>query len=157
MITNYVASLESNAGDVFIDENLKNQIAFCDKKDIYVYDYSTTAFSKLPLGFFAGYVTFQDNRFIVTVNNQPQWQLSDFSLLSISTATIVNGGTGYHVGDVLTVLNGGAFQGTLTVATLSGSAVATVTVSAPGSGYVNGATYPVLPLLLLLPVDLLKV
>jgi hypothetical protein len=143
MITNYVASLESNAGDVFIDENLKNQIAFCDKKDIYVYDYSTTAFSKLPLGFFAGYVTFQDNRFIVTVNNQPQWQLSDFSLLSISTATIVNGGTGYHVGDVLTVLNGGAFQGTLTVATLSGSAVATVTVSAPGSGYVNGATYPV--------------
>ena len=47
MITNYVASLESNAGDVFIDENLKNQIAFCDKKDIYVYDYSTTAFSKL--------------------------------------------------------------------------------------------------------------
>jgi len=143
MITNYVASLESNSGDVFIDENLKNQIAFCDKKDIYVYDYSTTAFSKLPLGFFAGYVTFQDNRFIATVNNQPQWQLSDFSILSIESATVVNGGSGYHVGDVLTVLNGGSFQGTLTVATLSGSAVATVTVSAPGSGYANGAIYSV--------------
>lgn len=148
MITTYVASLESNSGDVFIDENLKYQIAFCDKKDIYVYDYSTSAFTKLPLGFYAGYITFQDDRFVVTVNNQPQWQLSDFSLLSIATATVVNGGSGYHLGDVLTVLNGGPFQGTVTVATLSGSAIATVTVNIPddaagsGSGYLN-ATYPV--------------
>lgn len=145
-IYTYVASMESNAGSVYIDENLKYQIAFCDQKDIYIYDYSTNAFAKLNLGFpngnGAGYVTFQDNRFIATVNNLPQWQLSDFSILSIDTATVVSGGTGYTNGDVLTVLNGGIAQGTLTVTGLSGSAVSTVSVTVPGSGYIDG-TYSV--------------
>jgi hypothetical protein len=56
-----------------------------------------------------------------------------------TSPTVVSGGSGYTVGDVLT-LSGGTFStvAAVTVATLSGSAVATVTLS--GSG-----TYSVLP------------
>jgi len=56
----------------------------------------------------------------------------------IATATVSSGGSGYSVGDVLTVTGGTGTGGTLTVATLSGSAVATVTIS-------NVGFYSVLP------------
>lgn len=52
--------------------------------------------------------------------------------------TVVAGGSGYAVGDVLAV-QGGDGTATVTVATLSGTAVATVTLTAAGtSGYVTG-------------------
>lgn len=52
---------------------------------------------------------------------------------TFQSATVSAGGTGYTVGDVLTVIGGtGSTAATLTVATLSGSAVATVTVSNAG-------------------------
>jgi hypothetical protein len=140
-IVNYVDSLSTSEGDVFIDENLLSQIIFCDKQNLYVYDYSTSAFSMLPIDFSAGYVTFQDNRFIASCNALPQWRLSDFLLLSINTATVVNGGSGYHVGDVLSFTSGN--NGTVTVATLSGTAVATVTVTNSGSGYDSAIVYAV--------------
>jgi hypothetical protein len=61
---------------------------------------------------------------------------------SVSTATVSAGGTGYTVGDVLTLVGGTkATAATLTVATLSGSAVATVTVSNVG----NYWTFPTEP------------
>jgi len=61
---------------------------------------------------------------------------------SVSTATVSAGGTGYTVGDVLTIVGGTkATAATLTVATLSGSAVATVTVSNVG----NYWTFPTEP------------
>jgi hypothetical protein len=50
----------------------------------------------------------------------------------ISTATVSAGGSGYLVGDVLTISGGTGTGGTLTVATLSGSAVATVTITNAG-------------------------
>lgn len=56
----------------------------------------------------------------------------------ISTVTVNAGGTGYAVGDILTVspqASGSGQNGQLVVATLSGSAVATVTLVTPGSGY----------------------
>ncbi len=54
---------------------------------------------------------------------------------SVTAVTVYAAGTGYTVGDVLT-LTGGGNNATLTVATLgSGSGVATVTISAAGSGY----------------------
>lgn len=140
-IVNYVDSLTTTYGDVFIDENLLSQIMFCDKQNLYVYDYSTSAFSQLPIDFSAGYVTFQDNRFIASCNGLPQWRLSDFLLLTIASATVVNGGTGYQIGDVLTIVGGN--NGTLTVASLSGSAVATVTVTNSGSGYDSAVIYDV--------------
>ncbi len=144
-IVTYVASLSTSYGDVFIDENLMDQIAFCDKQYIYIYDYSTSAFARLPLDFSAGYVTFQDTYFIASCNGLPEWRISDDLLLAINTATVVNGGSGYHVGDVLTLVGGK--NGTITVATLSGSAVDTVTVP-PGtsnisSGFDDSVTYAV--------------
>ena len=51
----------------------------------------------------------------------------------ISTVTVVNGGTGYTVGDVLTIADGTG--GTVTVATAPGGVVGTVTVTTSGYGY----------------------
>lgn len=47
------------------------------------------------------------------------------------------GGSGYAVGDVLTITTGGT-GGTVTVATITGSAVATVSLTTIGSGYTTG-------------------
>lgn len=61
---------------------------------------------------------------------------------TIASATVSAGGTGYTVGDVLTIVGGTKLTAaTLTVATLSGSAVATVTVSNAG----NYWTFPTEP------------
>jgi hypothetical protein len=54
-------------------------------------------------------------------------------LMAGSTATVVAGGTGYTVGDTLTIVGATGTPSQLTVATLSGSAVATVTFSTSGS------------------------
>jgi hypothetical protein len=51
----------------------------------------------------------------------------------VGSATVSAGGSGYLVGDVLTVSGGTGSAPTLTVATLSGSAVATVTITNAGS------------------------
>ena len=51
----------------------------------------------------------------------------------ISTVTVVNGGTGYTAGDVLTLADGTG--GTVTVATEAGGVVQTVTVTTSGYGY----------------------
>jgi hypothetical protein len=50
-----------------------------------------------------------------------------------STATVVAGGTGYTVGDTLTIVGATGTASQLTVATLSGSAVATVTFAVSGN------------------------
>lgn len=62
--------------------------------------------------------------------------LVNSSILQVATATVQAGGTGYAVGDVIQGGGGTVVGGTsvlLTVATLSGSAVATATVSYPAS------------------------
>ena len=51
----------------------------------------------------------------------------------VGSATVSAGGSGYLVGDVLTVTGGTGSAPTLTVATLSGSAVATVTITNAGA------------------------
>jgi len=57
----------------------------------------------------------------------------------VGSATVSAGGSGYAVGNVLTIVGGtSSTTATLTVATLSGSAVATVTIS-------NSGVYTVLP------------
>lgn len=60
--------------------------------------------------------------------------LGDHGLQS-SGLSVAAGGSGYSVGDVLTVTGGSGTGGTVIVATLSGSAVATVTLSSAGNGY----------------------
>jgi hypothetical protein len=73
---NKIAELESYAGDVFISENNARQIGICDKKDIYIFDYSTTIFTKSSLGFNAAYLEFQDGFFIAPDRDNPAWRLS---------------------------------------------------------------------------------
>lgn len=54
---------------------------------------------------------------------------------AITAVTVSAAGSGYNVGDVLTMSGGTGSGAKLTVATLSGSGVATVTITAAGTGY----------------------
>jgi hypothetical protein len=72
-----IGTLETSAGDVFIDENNAGQIAICDKSSIYIYNYNASTFQKATLDFLPGYVAFQDGYFIAPDLNQAQWRLSD--------------------------------------------------------------------------------
>ena len=63
---------------------------------------------------------------------------------AVSAAAVSAGGSGYVVGEILTVVGGTGIAAQLTVATLSGSAVATVTVPVLTSGsYTTSPTNPV--------------
>lgn len=56
----------------------------------------------------------------------------------VITSIVVNAaGSGYNVGDILTISGGGG-NATVTVASLSGTGVATVTITSGGTGYSNG-------------------
>ena len=77
-----VGTLETQAGDVFIDENNNHQIAICDKQNIYILDYVANTFTKaektagVALDFLPGYITYQDGYFISVDLNSNQWRLS---------------------------------------------------------------------------------
>lgn len=59
-----------------------------------------------------------------------------FTNSSISTAVISAGGSGYKVGDILSVVQTGATQGTVTVSTVNGSGtISAVSVTTGGVGY----------------------
>ena len=76
-----IASIDTYSGDVFIDENNNSQIAICDKKSIYIYNYSTGVFSKAltsgsPLDFTPGYITYQNGKFISAALGTSTWRIS---------------------------------------------------------------------------------
>ncbi len=75
-----IGSISTFSGDVFIDENDANQIAICDKQDIYIFDYIDNTFQKAPLDFTPGYITFQNGYFIApdisSIVGSPKWRLS---------------------------------------------------------------------------------
>lgn len=59
-----------------------------------------------------------------------------FTATSISTISVVAGGSGYKQGDVLGVVENGASGGYVTVATVNGSGtISAVTLTSPGIGY----------------------
>lgn len=59
-----------------------------------------------------------------------------FSASSISTVSVSAGGTGYKVGDILTIVQTGASLGTVTVGTVNGSGtISAVNVTTGGIGY----------------------
>jgi hypothetical protein len=60
--------------------------------------------------------------------------VSTVSSGAITALTVTAAGSGYNVGDILT-LSGGTTAATVTVATLSGTGVATVTITTGGAGY----------------------
>jgi hypothetical protein len=73
----------------------------------------------------------------------PQLENNNIST-GVASATVVAGGTGYAIGDVLQIVGGtSSTAARVTVATLSGSAVATVTVSTAGSYSVFPSPQPV--------------
>ena len=132
-----IANIDTFSGDVFIDENDAQQIAICDKKDIYIWDYQTSAFEKLALDFTPGYIAFQDGYFISPVTGQPRWRLSVLNtMLAIDSVSLVNGGTGYSANDILTVSQG--LGGTIKVLTVSAGVIATFSVQSTGKGFSSG-------------------
>ena len=56
----------------------------------------------------------------------------------IATVSVTAAGSGYSVGDVLTISGGTGSGAVFTVATLSGTGVATVTITTAGTGYTVG-------------------
>lgn len=79
LTTQEIFRIDSFNGNVFIDENLLNQIAICDGQDVWVYNFVTGIAQKatLPpqLGS-PGYVTYHDGYFIVPDATGTQWFLS---------------------------------------------------------------------------------
>lgn len=72
-----VATIETFSGDVYIDENNGSQIAICDLKNIYIYNYVTGAFTKATIDFLPGYIAFQNTYFISVDLTLSKWRLSD--------------------------------------------------------------------------------
>lgn len=108
-----VFNMSTDAGDVFIDEDLLGNIAFCDGSNIYIYNWVTKvkyiAGSHVhdlptvidPLGFVPNYVCFHDGRFIVTSsssggNQIGQWRLSSTSVLNGVTYIVFSSGANFQ-------------------------------------------------------------
>lgn len=74
-----VGQIDTFTGDVFIAENNANQIAICDKSELYIYNYITASFESatLPDGVIPGYVTYQTGYFIIVDLLSSSWYLSD--------------------------------------------------------------------------------
>lgn len=78
-----IGIIETSQGDVFIAENNGEQIAICDQKNLYIYNYRFNTFIKASIDFTPGYIAFQDGYFIsvdTSLNalgfNNNQWRLS---------------------------------------------------------------------------------
>ncbi|MHB9161404.1 MAG: hypothetical protein ACYC6W_11065 [Nitrosotalea sp.] len=91
-----VGNIQSSSGDVYIAEDTKGNVAFCDGKNVYIYNYKTPAglyIATVPQGTLPTYVAFQDGRFIITDTVNGRWLLSD-----PSQSTITFPGTAPFVG-----------------------------------------------------------
>jgi hypothetical protein len=80
-----VGQVNTFNGEVFMDENNAKQVAICDKKDLWIYDYGNSTFQKAKndattdLDFTPGYIAFQDGYFIAADVNNPKWRLSQLN------------------------------------------------------------------------------
>ena len=90
--------------------------------------YSISADSQLTKNFYPERVESQKGKSAYTLYGTPG--LANF--LTFMTAVIVAGGTGYTVGDVLTVTGGTGTAATLTVATEAGGVITAITVTTGG-------------------------
>ncbi len=75
-----VGTIPTFTGDVFIDENEAEQIAICDLKNIYIYNYDARTFDVVIFPaeqeFTPGYIAFQDGYFIAPNLEKSEWRLS---------------------------------------------------------------------------------
>lgn len=80
----FIFSIETFFGKVSMDENIAFQIALCDGKSLWIYDYRAGTVQKavLPINtqtgveIIPGFVTFQAGYFIVSDTSGPMWYLS---------------------------------------------------------------------------------
>jgi hypothetical protein len=70
-----IGTINTETGDVYIAENEKKEIAICDKKQLWIYNYGTGTFTAQNLDFTPNYVAYQNGRFIAGVTNAPNWRL----------------------------------------------------------------------------------
>lgn len=71
-----IGTLLTLSGNVFIAENIGNQIAICDGLKIYIFNYLTNTFYIPDIDFLPGYITFQDTYFIASDKRTNQFRLS---------------------------------------------------------------------------------
>lgn len=73
-----VNTIDTYSGDVFIAENNGDEIAICDKQDVYIFNYRNDTFQKINIdtNVVPGYITFQDTYFIVPDTFSGKWRLS---------------------------------------------------------------------------------
>lgn len=82
--TVFLGTISTTTGNVYMAENNHNQIAITDGVDMYVYNYKTAPTGPLvlipSLGFAPGYISFQNQRFIVAATDSTtgatSWRLS---------------------------------------------------------------------------------
>lgn len=86
LYSQYIASLDTSEGDVYIAENNSAQVCITDRVYVYVYNWSTGAFNKLTNAQFdytiyksPGYVSFQNGRLIIACEGTFYWVLSGFN------------------------------------------------------------------------------
>lgn len=72
-----VGEIATFQGDIYIDENNTNQIAICDRQNIYIYNYISGTFLLANIDFIPGYITYQNGRFVAAALETAQWRLSD--------------------------------------------------------------------------------
>ena len=72
-----IGSLETFEGDVQIAENEKEEIAICDHKDIFIFNYRESTFKKSELDFVPGYVSYHNGRFLSCDSERAEWRLCD--------------------------------------------------------------------------------
>lgn len=71
-----VGNIGTFLGDVYIDENNTNQIAICDRQNIYIFNYQLGTFSTATIDFTPGYISFQNGRFVAAATDTSTWRLS---------------------------------------------------------------------------------
>jgi len=80
-----VGQLTTFTGDVYIAENNGGIIAITDGANVYTWNYATTTFTTIPGGstnfpfMNPGFISFQNQRFIVACNGSTVWALSGFN------------------------------------------------------------------------------
>ena len=111
LLYQYVGTLNTSAGDVFMAENNNKEVVITDGVNMYVYNWGTNTFlistlvKPAPTGGFTvlfthpGYVSFQDGRIIVVDLGTTNWYLSN---LNDATAWPGGGGNDLYIGAIQT-------------------------------------------------------
>lgn len=94
LLPTYVGKIDSSIGDVFIDENLAQQICIVDKIDAYIYDYADSAIiTRQNLPFNPNYVVYHNTFFLFgsTLNSVDanQWYVYQKNGVDSTTISLV--------------------------------------------------------------------